>query len=186
MSGSSDPKIGNTEAQKMMAEIAAKKWQDYQTIHVPMENKFMADVQKMDSAQAMDEAQAIAGITNASETTKAIDNTAKAMSEGGVNPNSTKFTDTVNDAANHSAKASNENSNNVETAQQDRFVSGLGGVNAMANGKEAGAVAGLNDVAQISHNNAVNDFRHKQYESQGNNEVIGGVIGAGVRFGAGG
>ena len=185
MCGGGSPDIENTESQKALAEVAAGKWTEYQEKFVPMQNEFIQDVQDMNSVKATDEAKNIAGVTNASNTTGVVGGTAKAMAASGVNPNSTQFKQGVNNATQSAGVTAAGNTSKVQVSQQDRYLQGLNAVNAMGSGQEADAISGMGDLAEMSHQDSINNYENKLQSSQSTNQVIGAGVGAATRAGMG-
>ena len=168
----------NTEAQKAMAEIASKKWVDYNNTFKPVENKFIDDVYDMGGQAAMDEASGIAGVTNAKVTTGAISDTADALIASGVNPNSTQFTENMDSTETKAGGVNADTTSRTQNTQQDRFVQGLDAVNSIGQGKEAKAITGKGDLAQASQSNAMSKSSSDFADTQTTNEAVGAGIGA--------
>ncbi|MFC7002518.1 hypothetical protein ACFQMB_14335 [Pseudobowmanella zhangzhouensis] len=87
--GSTD--IPETKAEQMQAQVAMRRWNDYQTLFKPYENKFMRRVDAMNGEAEMNVASDLSMRPLANAFAKEGLKIRNSMMQNGVNPNSGRF-----------------------------------------------------------------------------------------------
>ncbi len=148
--GKGPEKAKPTADQIAAAEVAAKEWNRYQEVFVPIENEYMRITEKMGDEANYEKIAGAANTTSNSATSSAVNQTQKQLSASGFNPSSGKASSASNDII------SGSNANEVQTTAQgqhnvtERFTGNLQNVIAMGRGQATQATAGLNDIAAAS------------------------------------
>lgn len=148
--GKGPEKAKPTADQIAAAEVAAKEWNRYQEVFVPIENEYMRITEKMGDEANYEKIAGAANTTSNSATSSAVNQTQKQLSASGFNPSSGKASSASNDII------SGSNANEVQTTAQgqhnvtERFTGNLQNVVAMGRGQATQATAGLNDIAAAS------------------------------------
>ncbi|EJG1613418.1 TPA: hypothetical protein ACPJZQ_003858 [Vibrio alginolyticus] len=148
--GKGPEKAKPTADQIAAAEVAAKEWNRYQEVFVPIENEYMRITEKMGDEANYEKIAGAANTTSNSATSAAVNQTQKQLSASGFNPSSGKASSASNDIV------SGANANEVQTAAQgqhnvtERYTGNLQNVVSMGRGQATQATAGLNDIAAAS------------------------------------
>jgi len=183
--GGGDNKIEETEQQKAFAEVAMKQWQDYQQRYRPYENEFMGKVDRLNSENSYQQAADLASVPVESSFTGAVTNSAQQMTQAGINPNSGMFQEELNKIDRKKQQTKSDYQNQAQVSQQDRYTSGIQNIVRMGQGQSTQAMQGLGDVASMANQRAQNDAQLSAQNRYGNQQVVGGVVGAGTRYGLG-
>jgi len=183
MGGGGDGKIEETELEKAQAQTAVKRWGDYQNLFKPYENKFMGEVDGLNSEAKYQQASDLATSPLANQFAQEGLRMQKEMGASGINPNSGKRLSFESEVSGAQASAEVDASARANETQQDRYVGGLSNVVAMGQGQAGQAMAGMTDVAVSAQSNA----RQKAQNSlSGRNTIREGVglgVGAVTRYG---
>lgn len=174
--------IDDTEDQKALADIALDRFQRYQSLYVPAENRFIDQVQSYDSEARMNQA---AGA--------AVGNVQQAFSEGfqdqradmaaqNINPASGMYQQAVSDFGNNMMFAQADNVNRSEQSIQDAKLTGLQNVVAMGQGVAGNAIQGLSDAAGYSAQDAQRRAENSFNRRMGNQYIGGMALGGAVGF----
>ncbi|EIP0122402.1 hypothetical protein LRL27_004081 [Vibrio alginolyticus] len=148
--GKGPEKAKPTADQIAAAEVAAKEWNRYQEVFVPIENEYMRITETMGDEANYEKIAGAANTTSNSATSAAVNQTQKQLSASGFNPSSGKASSASNDIV------SGANANEVQTAAQgqhnvtERYTGNLQNVVSMGRGQATQATAGLNDIAAAS------------------------------------
>jgi hypothetical protein len=184
--GGGDNEIEETKAEKAQAEIALKRWQDYQNVFKPFENQYMAEVDKMNSTAQMDRASNLALNPIATTFAKEGEKIQANMNVNGVNPNSGKGVLTRNLMSDAQAGAEVNAVSRTTNAQQDAYVGGLQNITAMGQGQATNAVAGMGDIASRAQSYAADSARDSLTDRNNVRSGVGAIVGAGVAYGMSG
>lgn len=181
--GGGDNSVEETEEQKAYADVASKKWQKYKTMHRPVQDRYMQDVERRNSDQAYEQASGLASVPVENQFTQAVMGTASSMSNQGLNPNSGMFKEELNKLDRKKQQVKSDIANQAQISQQDRYTGGLQGIVAMGQGQEAQATSGLGDIAGMANQRAQNDAQINASKRYDNQQVAGAVVGGGLRYG---
>jgi len=180
--GGGDSDIKETEEQKASAQVAMQRWNDYQTLFKPYEQKYFDKVERLNSDASMAQVTGLADRAVTSSFNNSINSTARGMAANGINPNSGLFQKEINKLEQQKAKSRADSTSKAQVAQQNRFVSGLQSIAQMGQGQSVDAISGLGDVAQNANSYAHNAASMSVQNSIGNNQVVGAVIGGGLNY----
>lgn len=183
MGGGGDTRIKETEEQKALATVAMQRWQDYQEKFRPYEDKFMRKVDSLNSERSYNQVANMASAEVGNQFSEAINQSAVQLGASGVNPNSGLFKRELSKLEQQKAKAQVDTVNQGQVSQQDRYTQGLGNIVAMGQGKSGEAMAGLGDIASNANRYAVNAAQNRFQNNQDTQTAVGGVAGAGARYG---
>ncbi len=174
--GSGD--IKETSQQKAQAEISRKQWDLYNKNLKPMENIFMADVDKLNNEEKY---QNLAGVTNLGyqkQFGEVRNQAANQLVAAGVDPGSGKFQGALNDISGEQATGQTDATNRAQTSQADKYIAGLQDVVALGAGQKADALQGYNSLAENSLRKAGIDAQSAYMRRQGNASLVGAGMGA--------
>jgi len=183
MGGGGSNTIEETEQQKAFAKVTQQKWNDYQQKYRPYENKFMRDVDNLNSQNSYQQVADVASVPVESEFTGAVMNTASQMTNAGINPNSGKFQEELNKIDRKKQQVKADYQNQAQIGQQDRYVSGVQNIVRMGQGQSTQAMQGLGDVASMANQRAQNDANINAQNRYGTQEVVGAAVGGATRYG---
>lgn len=189
--GGGSGEIKETSQQKAQAEIAMKQWRLYSDKLKPMENIFMADVDKLNNKEKY---QNLAGVTNLGyqkQFGEVRHQAANQLAAAGVDPSSGKYQEAMNDIAGEQAIGQIDATNRVQSSQADKYIAGLQDVVALGAGQKADASQGYNSLAENSLRKAGMDAQAAYMRRQGNASLVGAGMGAlagyaSNKFGGGG
>ncbi|ECO0851920.1 hypothetical protein LEH14_10165 [Salmonella enterica] len=176
--GGGSGEIKETSQQKAQAEIAMKQWRLYSDKLKPMENIFMADVDKLNNKEKY---QNLAGVTNLGyqkQFGEVRHQAANQLAAAGVDPGSGKFQEAMNDIAGEQAIGQIDATNRVQSSQADKYIAGLQDVVALGAGQKADALQGYNSLAENSLRKAGMDAQAAYMRRQGNASLVGAGMGA--------
>lgn len=181
--GGGDSSVKETAEQKALAEVAMKRWKDYQQKFSPYEDDFMRKVDRLNTDSAFNQAGNMAAASVSNEFSGAINNTITGMTNAGINPASGMFRRELDKLQVQKAKAQADTVNQAEIGQQDRYTQGISNIVAMGQGQAGEAMGGLGDIANNANRYAANQARSNFANNQDTQAAVGGVIGAGARYG---
>lgn len=176
--GGGSNEIKETSQQKAQAEIAMKQWRLYSDKLKPMENIFMADVDKLNNKEKY---QNLAEVTNLGYQKQFGDvrhQAANQLAAAGVDPGSGKYQEAMNDIAGEQAIGQIDATNRVQSSQADKYIAGLQDVVALGAGQKADALQGYNSLAENSLRKAGMDAQTAYMRRQGNASLVGAGMGA--------
>ncbi|MFC6441032.1 hypothetical protein [Bowmanella sp. JS7-9] len=179
--GSTD--IPETKAEQMQAQVAMRRWNDYQTLFKPYENKFMRRVDAMNGEAEMNVASDLSMRPLANAFAKEGLKIRNSMMQNGVNPNSGRFQSGIREGETGLAGSKVDTASRGTSSQQDRYVSGIQNIVAMGQGQAGNAMQGLTDIASMAQQDAQNSVLNSMQNSALRQEVAGTAIGAGLRWG---
>ncbi|HFW4798343.1 TPA: hypothetical protein ACIBS5_003786 [Salmonella enterica subsp. diarizonae serovar 60-67:z35:-] len=176
--GGGSNEIPETSQQKAQAEVARKQWDLYNQELKPMENIFMADVDKLNDK---DKYQNLAGVTNLGYQKQfggVRQQAANQLTAAGVDPGSGKFQGAINDISGEQATGQIDATNRAQSSQADKYIAGLQDVVALGSGQKADALQGYNNLAENSLRKADMDAQAAYMRRQGNASLVGAGLGA--------
>ncbi|ELD4017367.1 hypothetical protein QI600_003196 [Salmonella enterica] len=176
--GGGSNEIPETSQQRAQAEIARKQWDLYNQRLKPMENIFMAKVDKLNDE---DKYQNLAGVTNLGYQKQFGDvrhQAADQLAAAGVDPGSGKFQEAMNAISGEQATGQTDAINRVQSSQADKYIAGLQDVVALGSGQKADALQGYNSLAENSLRKAGMDAQSAYMRRQGNASLVGAGLGA--------
>ena len=181
--GGGDNEVEDTPEQKYLAKVAAEKWNFAQKELAPLEDKYMASVDQMDSESNMSY---IRGRTMQAQT-QAQGEVQGQLDDGlgkaGVNPNSGRFQGDVSGLGLDLAESGGENLGRAQFEQDNQKVMGMQNVIAIGQGQSGRAQAGLSRLAQQSSYDAIGDAKNAFSRRSANLQLVGNIAGAGTRYG---
>lgn len=183
-SGGGSTKVEETAEQKAAAKIAAEKWTFSQEKLAPLENRYMANVEDMDSAGRMSYIRGATNQASMGNLSQGLQQVGSQLGLAGINPNSGRWIGTQADFAEQSAQQGGETLGRAQFQQGVEKITGLQNIVAMGAGQSTQAQAGLGDIAEQSaataRSDAVNSFNRKS----ANLQLLGAAGGAAVGLGA--
>jgi hypothetical protein len=183
MGGGGSNKVDETPQQKAFAKVAMQKWADYGQKYRPYENKFMRDVDRLNTENSYQQASDVASVPVESEFTGAVMNTATQMTSAGLNPNSGKFQEELNKIDRKKQQVKADVQNQAQIGQQDRYVSGVQNIVRMGQGQSTQAMQGLGDVASMANQRANADANVSAQNRYGTQQAVGATVGGATRYG---
>jgi hypothetical protein len=181
--GGGSGKIEETENERAQAEVAVKRWNDYQRHFKPYENKFMAEVDDINSSANSFRASELA----ISPLAKTFADEAVRMNQGfnsrGVNPNSGKSLSANSAIHRFQAGAEVDASSRATSSLQDNYATGLGNIVAMGNGQVGEAMQGMADIASMSQRNARSEAQDRLQSLDSTRSAVGLATGAATSYG---
>lgn len=183
-SGGGSTKVEETAEQKAAAKIAAEKWTFSQEKLAPLENRYMANVEDMDSAGRMSYIRGATNQASMGNLSQGLQQVGSQLGLAGINPNSGRWTGTQADLAEQNAQHGGETLGRAQFQQGAEKITGLQNIVAMGAGQSTQAQAGLGDIAAQSaataRSDAVNSFNRKS----ANLQLLGAAGGAAAGLGA--
>ena len=181
--GGGDNKIDETEQQRALADVAMRRWQDYQQNFRPFENDFMRDIDRLNSEDSYRRAANVGAAAVNSEFSNAINQSAVRLGAAGINPQSGLFRGELDKLERQKAKVKADTMNQSQVSQQDRYAQGLQNVVAMGQGQAGEAMAGFGDIAGNANRYARNEARNDMSNRLDNQAAAGMGVGIGARYG---
>lgn len=175
--------IEETEAERAQAEVALKRWGDYENIFKPYENEFMDEVDDLNSEANYTRATELAISPLANQFAEEAMGIKKQMQASGVNPNSGKMKSFNSAVAGAQAGAEVDTASRATEAQQDRYIGGLQNIVAMGQGQAGQAMQGMTDIAVTSQQNARSQAQSALQDRDNIRSGVGAVVGAGTSYG---
>ncbi len=181
--------IDDTEDQKELAAIALDRFNRYQQVYVPAENRFIDEVRNYDSEARMQQAGGIATGSVQQAFTEGFADQRADFAAQGINPASGTSNQALQEYGANSMFAQSDNVNRTEQSIQDAKLTGMQNVVAMGQGQAGNAISGLSQAAGYSQqdasrqaDNAFNSASNRRYVA---GAAIGGAIGY-QRYGSNG
>jgi hypothetical protein len=175
--------IEETEGERAQAEVAVKRWADYQEVFKPYENKFMGDVNELNSAANYQRAEELAISPLAASFAEQGMKIQKRNMASGINPNSGKFKSINSEITSSQASAELDTASRANVTQQERYIGGLQNITAMGQGQATTAMNGMADIAQMSQRNARSEAQDALAKRNNVQSGVGAVVGAGTSYG---
>lgn len=175
--------VKDSEDQKALANIAKEKWRLYQREFVPIEDRWIEQINGSDGGwnnqRYYDQAAGIGNVSAKNNFGLALN---QAMGRGG---NMARLGAVIGQQAIGQAATETDLISRMENSQQDRYIQGLGAISAMGAGREQQAINTMHNAASMSMERARNDAVNSFNRGAANREMIGMGIGAAGRYGLG-
>lgn len=183
--GGGDAEIKDTPEQKYAAQVAAEKWNYAQQALAPLEQKYMDDVDNMDSEQNMAYLRGVTNQASQQNLSQGLGDVGAQLAAGGINPNSGRFVATQGDFTEQQAQKGGETMGRAVFQQEAEKVKGLQNVVAIGSGQSTSAQNGLNDIAAQSAADARGDATQNYNRKSANLQLLGTLAGAATSAGLG-
>lgn len=181
--GGGDGKIDETEAEKAQAQVAMKRWEYYQNNLKGYEDKFMGEVDNLNSSANIDRAENLAMSPIAKQFAQEGMQIRKQSQSSGVNPNSGKAMSMNSALSGAQASAEVDARSRGVASQQANYVTGLQNIVAMGNGQAGQAMQGMTDIAQSAQQNAYTKAQSALSDRNNIRSGVGAAVGTGTRYG---
>ena len=181
--GGGDNKVKDTPEQKYLAQVAAEKWNFAQEQLAPLENRYMEQVEQMDSEGRMSYIRGRTMQAQNQAQSGAMDEMELGLGQAGINPNSGRFQGEMEGLGLDLAESGGENLGRAQFEQDSQKVMGLQNITAIGQGQSGQAQAGLSQMAQESAADAIGDAQNAFNRRSANLQLVGTVAGAGTRYG---
>jgi hypothetical protein len=164
-----------------MADIAQERWNHYQKVMKPLENRYMGNVNWMGSDQAKNIAQGEAASDVMGQAAPQIQQQEGTMMANGVNPNTGSFVMKRNAAAGSLGDALSRSETEVNLNQRKNYLEGMQNIVNMGNGEATQSTQSLGDVAGLSLDQAE---KNAEWNAQAN-QAVGSAFGTAAGLGLG-
>ena len=181
--GGGDTSVKETPQEQALAKVAMSQWQDYLKTYVPFENTYMDEVDRLNTGAQYDTAATLSALPIEAAYSEAVTDTAGAMVQRGINPNSAKFKEQMTDIDTAKRAAKADNINQAQVGQQSRYLDGVSNVVAMGQGQATTAINGMSDIATQSSREAYSKANRALQRNSDRRAVVGAAVGAGTRYG---
>jgi hypothetical protein len=180
-----DYEVEETEDQRALAQVAAERWQRYQSVFVPAENKYIEESLNYDNEGRQAQVQGQAAASAQEGSSAATDENLASLSKVGITPDSGAFQEAIGDNAVASGAIQTDLVTKTGQALQDSKVNRMKNVVAIGNGQASETVAGMSDIAQSSAAQASERGDRRYAEDSSREGAAGAVAGAGARYAIG-
>ena len=174
--------IDDTEDQKELAAIALDRFNRYQEVYVPAENRYIDEVRNYDSAARMEQAAGASTANVQSAFTEGFAGQRQDMAAQGINPASGRSMQALTDYGTNSMFAQADNVNRAQQSIQDTKLTGMQNVVAMGQGQAGNAMTGIADAAGYSLDEANRRRDNAFNSSSANRYVAGAAIGGAIGY----
>jgi hypothetical protein len=181
--GGGDAEVKDTPEQRYAAQVAAEKWNYAQQALAPLENKYMEDVDKIDSAENSAYLRGVTNQASQQNLSKGLSQVDGQLAQGGINPNSGRFVATQGDFTEQQAAQGGETMGRAAFQQEAEKIKGLQNVVAIGSGQSTSAQNGLNDIASASAADARADETSNYNRRSANLQLLGSIAGAATSVG---
>lgn len=184
--GGGSTQIKDTEAQKALASIAAKRFNLYQQFYTPLENEFMANVYAMRDPQAFESVEAYTSSLQQPEFQRAIAQSQQQAFASGVDPTSGQFQAGTAQMYRGQARGMGLGTAEALSGQLDRYYQGMQNIIAMGQGQAGSAISGLGDVGELAQKRGIAEAQQSFQKGQGTQAIVaqGLGLGAGLYLGS--
>ncbi len=169
--------VKETMEEKAFAEVAAQRFNFYKENFQPLEEKYMSDVEALDTDAARDFATGTAGSATSTAFDGARKQTSDALVSHGINPASGKYQSKMSGLADAQGMASTENQTMASNSVDDQYIGGLQNISAIGKGQATTAQAGLSDLADGAANKATSDAYNAFNKKAGTLNAVGSAVG---------
>jgi len=183
MSGSGSPTIKDTPEQRYAAQVAADKWNYSQANLAPLEDRYMANVNDMDSASRMSFIRGATNQASQNQLSQGLQQIGMQLGQAGINPNSGRWAGTQADYAEQNAQQGGDTMGRAQFQQSTEKVKGLQNIVAIGSGQSAQAQVGLSDIASQSAANAQSQAMNNFNRRSANLQLLGTLGGGAARLG---
>lgn len=173
-----DPKLPpDSEESKALAEVAAKRFNRYQEVFVPLENAYIKDVMDVRNQGTYETVGAMASADYAGQFAGANTQLADEMVQQGVDPSSGVFVGNSNALRKAQAAKQGLGIASAKIDNTSRFYDGLQGIIAMGQGQAGESIGGLQSLATRSTQKAMNDASSAFENASGVRAGVGQMVG---------
>lgn len=171
-----------TPQQRAMAELAIKQMADYRKRWLPVQRKLAENIQRAGKADSFerDAAAGRASTDTAVRFGEARGGMEAALTDAGAGPGSSKFKLATTGLGDDEATSRGLSYVASDQAIDDAYIEGLGALTAIGRGERAGAVRGMQDIADMSGRQASADAELSAQRRSGNAALVGQTIGFGL------
>lgn len=171
-----------TPQQRAMAELAANQMVDYRKRWLPVQKKLAENIQRAGEADSFerDAAAGRASTETAVRFGEARGGIESALTDAGAGPNSSKFKLATMGLGDDEATSRGLGFVASDQAIDDAYLQGLGALTTIGRGERAGAINGMQQVADMSGRQAQADAQISAQHRMGNAQMAGQVIGFGL------
>lgn len=180
---SQSTEVPETAAERALAEVSAAKWKDYQDTFVPLQNEYMAGVDRLGTESAQQGYGMMAGNIAGAQVGDVINQSNQQLFSQGINPNSGAFQTKSRVLSQAIAKTQQNARNQGMLAAQNAHIQGLSNIAAIGNGQQTTAFQGMGNIAQTAASNAINESQRTFNRTQADQQLTGQVLGAAANFG---
>jgi hypothetical protein len=164
--------------ERTLAEIGEEQWAEYKSTYIPIENQWMARVQKLDDPNQHALAQGLASSEFKQANRDTLNNTQMASSAGDAFRRGGDFARAAS-TANNAAQISNRASLGVT----DRYIRGAESIVGVGQGQATEGLQGLSDVAEQAVQGRIDNSKNRYEREQGKRTMYGALAGGGLRYG---
>jgi hypothetical protein len=164
----------------MMAQIGQERWKEYKKNIVPVENKYMGNVQWMGTPEAADMSSGLATSGVRKQADAVLTDTENSMRAGGVNPDSAAYKMKVADINNKISTGLADADVSARTQQKNEYFKGLEGIVGIGNNQAAQAIGNTSDIANMSRDRAITNAEMNMKESSAVGNAVGTAAGLGI------
>lgn len=182
--GGGSAEVPETEAERALAEVSAGKWKLYQEQFVPLENKYMREVDALGSAGRQQRLGQMAQDKAAEATYGLHSQLGQQYFSRGIDPSSGGY-QTKSMALNSAIQRTKDNAYAQGiNAAKNAHLQGIGNVVAMGSGQDTSAFNGFSNMANTAARNALNDSGRAFERNLGEQQLTGQALGAVAAYGA--
>ncbi|MGH1374498.1 MAG: hypothetical protein ACRBBW_20850 [Cellvibrionaceae bacterium] len=176
--------VEETEQEKTLAKVANEKWERGEEIYRPMQQKFMSDVDAIDTEASNNYASGVATQQTKTAFSDVRDQVAKQDIKTGINPNSGRFKSGQSEMATKEAEATGENVGRSQVATTEDSAIGMMNVVALGQGQSTKAQLGFTGLADSAAAKSRNDAINAANESAAKREAVGTIAGGVASYGS--
>ncbi|EPF2927931.1 hypothetical protein ACSL9C_000768 [Vibrio navarrensis] len=180
MGGGGKNEVKETAAEIAASQVALQEWNLYNKELKPFEDKFMQRVDSINSDANMADVKNAADLSYNREYSKARTGVSNNLLASGVDPSSGKFKQTLSNLSSDQAVAQGDTVNRAQVNEQDKYVVGKQDIVAIGAGQKAEGLAGMEDTARLSLQNATNDAYADFNRRSANAQAVGTLAGVGA------
>lgn len=169
-----------TAEQRALAEIAAKKFNRYQEVFVPLENQYMQDVLNVRTKGTYDTVGGLAAAAYQREFDAAGDKMTQSQFQAGIDPTSGAFQESSEALRRAAAARQGQGIAGAKIDNTNRFYRGLQGIIRMGTGQSAEAIGGMAQSAMRSQQQAQADAAASAQKAAGLRSIAGTIAGYGA------
>ncbi len=177
MSGDSSTDIKDSDLDKAMAEIAVDRWNHYNEVIVPAENRWIQDLAGQNQEKYYQRA---AGAGNIATQRATGLQQAEMLEQGG---NTARLSAATEAGARQQQSTAQDVESRMQADQQKRYLGGLQNILAVGSGKEAKAITTGSTASDYANRYAMGQAAQQQNDYLG--QMAGMGLGAATRYGMG-
>ncbi len=178
MCGDTSTDIKDSELNKAMADIARDRWNHYNEVIVPAEDRWIEDLANQNAEKYYQRA---AGSGNVATQRATGLQQAEMLEQGG---NTARLASATEAGARQQQSSAQDTESRMQATQQQAYLGGLQNILAVGSGKEAKAITSGSTAANYANRYAMSEAAQNATDS-GMGEVVGMGLGAASRYGMG-